>query len=172
MSRSSCDESSDHRFRYSLERHWSVGDRLALFVMLNPSVADAHTDDPTIRRCVGFAKSWGYTGLRVVNLVPYRATDPDDMYDWLATIEHQALWENTRRVLAAARRTDVELVVCAWGTPRPVLWDYARQLHKALRRYRRTHAIKINSTGTPAHPLYLRADLQPVIYEPFGMAAA
>lgn len=171
MTLSRCHESSDKRFRYLLERQWSVGDRIVLFVMLNPSNADAHTDDPTIRRCIRFAKSWGYTGMRVVNLVAYRATDPNGMYSWLATAGTGALRENEQHVLAAARRKDVELVVCAWGTPRPALWDYGRQIHKALRQHRRTHAIKINSTGTPAHPLYLRADLQPVIYEPFGMAA-
>lgn len=67
---SACD-----RYSYSLERVWDKGGykNLCLFIMLNPSTADAHIDDPTIRRCIGFAKSWGYGGILVGNLYAFRA---------------------------------------------------------------------------------------------------
>ena len=51
------------RYRYSLERSWNGGEGRVLFIGLNPSTADHKKDDPTIRRCVGFAKSWGFNGM-------------------------------------------------------------------------------------------------------------
>lgn len=89
--------SADGKYRYLLWREWrgthdpknwcwigpedSSGERYGepkacLFIMLNPSTADGAADDPTIRRCVAFAKSWKFERLEVVNLFAYRATDP------------------------------------------------------------------------------------------------
>jgi hypothetical protein len=65
-------------YRYSLSREWAPGPACT-FIMLNPSTADADIDDPTIRRCIGFAKAWGFGGLAVVNLFAFRATSPKDM---------------------------------------------------------------------------------------------
>jgi hypothetical protein len=66
------------RFRYHLRREWSAGSTL-LFVMLNPSTADADVDDNTIRRCVGFGQAEGFGAVEVVNLFAFRATDPADL---------------------------------------------------------------------------------------------
>ena len=66
-------------YRYLLTRRFGPGKKLATFVMLNPSTADAERDDATIRKCVGFARSWGCAGLQVVNLFAFRATDPTDL---------------------------------------------------------------------------------------------
>src|SRR5689334_16488446 len=66
------------RYRYSLHRWWGAGERL-YFVMLNPSTADAEVDDPTIRRCMGFARTLGFDGIGVVNLYAFRATKPADL---------------------------------------------------------------------------------------------
>lgn len=71
--------SSDGRYRYSLYRRWDRTLPMACFVMLNPSIADADVDDPTIRKCMGFATRWGAGGIRVVNLYPWRATKPRDL---------------------------------------------------------------------------------------------
>ena len=66
------------KYRYRLTRKWGYG-RPCGFIMLNPSTADALHDDPTIRRCVGFAKAWGCGALIVVNLFAVRATSPREM---------------------------------------------------------------------------------------------
>jgi hypothetical protein len=67
--------SPDGVYRYRLDRVWGAGPRV-LFVMLNPSTADATQDDPTLRRCLGFARDWGYGSLTVANLYAYRARGP------------------------------------------------------------------------------------------------
>ena len=66
------------RFRYRLGRRWGASPTVA-FVLLNPSTADDERDDPTVRRCVDFARRLGFGGLEVVNLYAYVATDPDDL---------------------------------------------------------------------------------------------
>jgi hypothetical protein len=71
--------SSCERYRYSLAREWDRGTPPLTFVMLNPSTADATLDDPTIGRCIGFAKDRGYGAVRVLNLFAFRATDPGEM---------------------------------------------------------------------------------------------
>ena len=67
------------QYRYALSREWDGGTPPLTFLMLNPSTADATTDDPTIGRCIGFAKDCGYGALRVLNLFAFRATNPEDM---------------------------------------------------------------------------------------------
>src|SRR5438045_3510538 len=69
------------RYRWWLRRSWHQGGngRVLCFIMLNPSTADARTDDPTIRRCMGFARSWGFSTLDVRNLFAWRATEPTEL---------------------------------------------------------------------------------------------
>src|SRR5689334_10494992 len=101
--------SPDSNYRYSLRRTWREGSRIVCFIMLNPSTADADLDDPTIRRCIGFAKSWNYDALEVVNLFAWRATKPSV----LASIDDPEGLENDGSILKAAARA--EMIVCAWG---------------------------------------------------------
>ena len=72
--------SDDRRYRYLLVRRWDNTLPDATFVMLNPSTADERDDDPTIRKCIGFAKRWGCGGIKVVNLYAFRATNPRDCF--------------------------------------------------------------------------------------------
>lgn len=67
------------QYRYRLERAWDRSFPAAVFVCLNPSIADATLDDPTLRKCVGFARRWGCGHLVLVNLFALRATDPREM---------------------------------------------------------------------------------------------
>lgn len=71
--------SVDRKYRYVLTRTWDETLPNIMFVGLNPSTADETTDDPTIRRCINFAKSWGYGGLYMVNLFAYRSTNPNNI---------------------------------------------------------------------------------------------
>jgi hypothetical protein len=64
------------RYRYRLIHDWTGSPERVAFIMLNPSTADERTLDPTIRRCIGFAKAWGFGGIDVVNLFAWRTTDP------------------------------------------------------------------------------------------------
>lgn len=102
------------RYRYDLGRTWvEPGDALAdtycTFIMLNPSTADGTQDDPTICRCINFAKSWGMGGLMVVNLFAWRATKPDDLLRAADPIGP----ENDRYIDEACRMA--QFVVAAWG---------------------------------------------------------
>jgi hypothetical protein len=126
----------------------------ALFIMLNPSTADASLDDPTIRRCRGFAKTWDCDGIVVANLYALRATNPT------------ALWTHADPVgpdndthLALLIR-DHETIVCAWGAnAKP---ERVAQVSKMFHRQSRPMCLGVTKHGTPRHPLYIRGD-QPLI---------
>ena len=72
------DISSDGLYRWTLRRRWGDGDDV-VWVMLNPSTADANKDDPTLRRIIQFSDGWGYGGLLVVNLLPFRSSNPAEV---------------------------------------------------------------------------------------------
>ena len=72
--------SADRRYRYLLFRRLGRGNRRLAFILLNPSTATEYQDDPTIRRCVGFARRWGYDQLTILNIFALRATDPKQLY--------------------------------------------------------------------------------------------
>ena len=73
--------STCRRYRYRLWRIWDENKPFVLFICLNPSTADENEDDPTIRRCVRFARDWDYGGMVMVNLFAFRATDPSELYN-------------------------------------------------------------------------------------------
>ena len=142
------------RFRYRLTRRWDETAAVATFVMLNPSTADAVQDDPTIRRCIGFARSWGCGGLSVVNLYAYRATRPTDLW----TVADPVGPDNDvhlRRAFEEAHASGGP-VVAAWG-------GRARtdRVEVVLRLAGSMQVLALTKGGQPRHPLYLRGDLQP-----------
>lgn len=143
--------SIDRRYRYALWRDWG-GEGYAMFVGLNPSTADETLDDPTIRRCVAYAKSWGYGALCMTNLFAFRATDPKDM---LAATDPVGA-ENDATLLDLAERASV--VVAAWGTHGTHLGraQTVRNMLPSL------HYLKLTKDGHPGHPLYLKKELTPV----------
>lgn len=149
--------SPDGLYRYTLERRWGEGD-FVNFVMLNPSTADASLDDPTIRRCIGFARGWSYGGLVVTNLFALRATDPKALY------AHRCPEgpDNDATLAEVAGRSG--LIVCAWGAHGPrVVFGHVRGVLDLLRESGKPlHCLGTTKAGQPLHPLYLRADLKPV----------
>lgn len=150
------------RYRWWLRRTWKGGDgRAVCFVMLNPSTADALVDDPTIRRCMGFARRWGFSTLVVRNLFPFRATNPKEL---LAADCPKGGRQGDAELLAAR---NAHLVVTAWGGSVPLRsreqpgngrdQQAIRMLHDIT-----MHCLGKTKHGHPRHPLYVRAD-QPLV---------
>lgn len=139
------------RYRYSLWREWDTSIGYAMFVGLNPSTADETNDDPTVRRCIRFARDWGYGSLCMANAFAFRATNPRAM---LAAPDPVGP-ENDWRLRELARGAGV--VVAAWGTHGTHLQREAwLRLHIPG-----LHRLRLTKDGHPGHPLYLPADLKP-----------
>src|SRR5262245_40940750 len=96
-------------YRYRLDRRWSGGGVLCGCIMLNPSRAHERSDDPTIRRCIGFAKGWGYAGLIVGNLFALRATDPT-----MLLAARDPVRGGTNALALANLIDEAALIICAW----------------------------------------------------------
>jgi len=136
--------SSCRKYRYSLFRIWDEDKPLVLFIGLNPSTADEQEDDPTIRRCIDFAKQWDYGGLIMGNLFAYRATKPSDLKQAIEPIGK----ENDKTITELSKRTDMTVV--AWGNDGS-LHNRDKEVLKLLTN---PMCLKINKSGQPAHPLY------------------
>lgn len=139
------------RYRYTLWRSWGDGP-FAMFIGLNPSTADETEDDPTIRRCIGFARDWGYSAVCMTNLFAWRATKPADM---LAAADPVGP-DNDRLLLSAAAQAGV--VVAAWG----VHGSYLQRDEQVRGMVQHLHCLRLTKDGAPGHPLYLPKHLTPV----------
>lgn len=140
-------------YRYALSREWGEGTKLVV-IGLNPSTADAHTDDPTIRRCTGFARRWGFSGLVMLNLFAYRATEPRAMK---AAADPIGPVNDTVLTLYA---TPDRMVVAAWGIHGVYRGRQAEVRHMMSEQCVALHHLGLTAGGFPKHPLYLRADTQ------------
>lgn len=152
--------SPDGLFRAHLRRTWDETKEPAVFIMLNPSTADALLDDPTIRRCIGFAKSWNLGGIHVVNLFQLRATDPRELASGKPLNPSSA--DDT--IISAMSYS--ETVIAAWGAMNGHLAYRAREVATlAKKRDKQLYALGLTKTGMPRHPLYLRGDASPQIWQ-------
>lgn len=138
-------------YRYTLEREWKQGSGRVLFIGLNPSTADHKQDDPTIRRCVGFARDWGYAAMEIVNLFAFRATLPKD----LKLAADPVGKYNDKWIKAAHQKAD--LTIACWGND----GQFKERDKQVLQHLQKLHCIAMNRSTRPTHPLYLRASLQP-----------
>lgn len=146
------------KYRYAIWRNWNESIPRALIIGLNPSTADENNDDPTILRCMRFAKSWGYGGVSVANLFAYCATLPRVM----RSINDPRGKDNDIWISKLA--SDAAIVVAAWGND----GNYLNRSREIQGKISNLYCIKINKNGEPAHPLYLKSDLKPV---PFIIAS-
>ena len=145
--------SPDRRYRYSLTRTWDPDWPPAVFVMLNPSTADAFQADPTIRRCLGFARAWHAGGIIVVNLFALRSPDPAV----LRTDPDPVGPDNDTVIAHTLAGPTVGPVVAAWGTLGGLLGR-----DKTVRRILSAHCpellcLGVTRDGHPRHPLYVPA---------------
>lgn len=143
--------SDDGRMRYWLSRDWAQGPNYPVplvFILLNPSDADAYKDDPTVRKCVKFAKRLGHSQLFIVNLFPFRATDPRALK--AAGYPNDKTNDDTIGALCHGAK-----VICGWGAhgrdhPRgAAVLNYLREAGNT------PFALRLLADGTPGHPLYL-----------------
>lgn len=135
-------------YRYRLTRQWDVDGDVVTFIMLNPSTADSLEDDPTIRRCVGFAKRWGFGQLDVVNLFALRATDPKKL-----ALHDDPIGPANIEFLRSLDPNST--LVAAWGA-NSVVDDWLKmhlfELPGGLK------CLGTTKKGYPRHPLYVKGD--------------
>lgn len=144
------------RYRYRLWRFWGTGAPV-VWCMLNPSTADETRDDPTIRRCIGFAREWGAGGVVIVNLFALRSTDPRALYSHPEPVGPG----NDATILEAA--SEAQLIVAAWGVHGAHL-GRGRAAANLLAPFK-VSVLGTTKDGHPRHPLYVRGDAVPMPYE-------
>lgn len=156
LSTSSAIFSEDRVYRYSLRRWWAGNGPECNFIMLNPSTADEHTNDPTIERCQRRAAAMGFSSLMVTNLFGLRSTDPRE----LKTVTDPVGPDNDSYILRVAFRA--EMIVCAWGN-HGSLNNRSTFVVRCLRKLEKPlWVFRFSKTGEPSHPLYLPYDLTPI----------
>lgn len=160
--------SKDQRHRYWLTRSfgkpWDDKGNNLLFVMLNPSTADADVDDPTVMKCCKYASFWGFDGVAICNLFSFRATDPGQLYKRPPAELHNQETDDWLRVFEAASKQ----VVCAWGTHGLKFPDRVKDVLNLLsppEARRDLYALKLSKAGAPGHPLYLKDNAKPFVWK-------
>lgn len=144
--------SDDGRYRYVLSRSWEPDLPCVLFIMLNPSIADGLIDDATIRKCIGFARKWGYGGIWVVNLYALRATD------------HRELWKvSPAERIGPLNDAWIEQMVQIAGDNVVLAWGAHNRDDNRIaevKHFLHGHArcLGVNMNGSPRHPLMLAYD--------------
>lgn len=142
-------------YRYHLWRRWDETLPTMVWVMLNPSTADATEDDRTIRRCIGFAKREGCGGISVRNVFALRATDPAEL------LKHPDPFgpENEDHLLAARNVSLMAVLVLGWGTKIKRLVRYYQRAASCLA-VQSPKCFGVTKDGDPRHPLYLKGDAE------------
>ncbi len=143
----------DRRHRLYLWRRWSDGPAI-MFVGLNPSTADEAEDDPTIRRCLGFAKRWGYGTMYMCNAFSLVSTDPSALKGLLMPDLVERTHDLTLRII----RTKCQRVVLAWGNGIDFVCVGPRRSTKLIEMLSPVYSFGSTQRGRPKHPLYLKRD--------------
>ena len=138
---SQCDQ-----YRYGLSRVWDNAKPSLLFIMLNPSTADEHRNDPTVARCETRARAMGFGGVMVANLFAYRATRPEDLKQAFAPCgdANDAVLDHWLHVAG--------MTVAAWGVHGG---HEGRGRELARRITEPLYHLGLTKDGHPRHPLYV-----------------
>ena len=140
-------------YRYALHRIWDFNKKPLVFIMLNPSKADAYEDDNTILKIVKIAKYNGYGGIRVYNLFALRATNPKKLETHTDPFGRNAEW-----------LSDIPLgvnIVFAWGANK----NAQHIASEVIEHYPDTYCLAINKNGSPKHPLFCRDDTKLIPFQ-------
>lgn len=132
-------------------RIWDISKGVVAFIGLNPSTADESEDDPTIRRCINFAKSWGYGGIEMLNLFAFRATKPVDLFKSMAPIGPD------NDFYLKAKTAEAAITIAAWGNG----GNFKNREKDVLKLLDNLYCLSITKSGQPGHPLFLKGDLRP-----------
>ncbi len=144
------------KYRYTLWRYWGLVDsKYVMFIGLNPSTADEIVDDPTVRRCIAYAHSWGFGGLCMTNLFAFRATLPSDM----KAAEDPIGPKNNYSLQRIAK--NAEVIIAAWGTH----GAYIGRDEEVKEMFPSLTYLKLTKKGFPGHPLYLPKTLKPILWK-------
>ena len=148
--------SKDRVHRYGLWRIWDKSLPKVLFIGLNPSTATETKNDPTIRRCMGYARDWGYGGYIMGNIFAFRSTDPKKLKKTKDPIGP----ENDHWLKKL--QSEADLTVGAWGNH----GKFLNRGHAVLDLIPEIQCLQITKQGFPSHPLYLHKSLKPI---PFNL---
>ena len=148
------DITPDGLYRYSLIRTWDMDKHAVMFIGLNPSTADAEIDDPTVCKCVQYAKRWGYGTLYMTNLFAYRSTDAEGLKDCKDPLGPR----NMESLHSFGKRA--RLVVFAWGANKLA----KEQAAIVQTMFPKAMCLKLTKDGAPQHPLYINGNTDPIPY--------
>lgn len=153
-------------FRYQLTRRWEPAKftnspDTIVWCMLNPSVANAREDDPTLRRCISYSQHWGYNALCIVNLYALRTPDPG----LLKNLGYPQGPDNWKHIDLATRHANTARAVLAWGSNVHCA-VYARAVARTIAANIGVYTLGLNKDGQPGHPLYLKKSLRPKFCNP------
>ena len=143
-------------YRYLLWREWDTNNKTVSFIMLNPSCADAQINDPTITRCINFARAWGYGRLEVVNLFAYRTPKPSLLKQAVEPIGK----DNDLHIIESVERSD--RIILAWGNHGT--WRKQDLYTLELLKNHHLYSLGMTKRGCPRHPLYLCSTTKPQKY--------
>lgn len=155
--------SEDMKYRYTLWRCWDADKPTAVFILLNPSTADDKVLDPTVRRCLGYAMDWGFGTMEILNLFAIRSTDPSILYSEQNPVGN----DNDFYIDYTCRHSvspDKGKIIAAWGVHGifkgrdKCVKDIINKIGLPM------YCISLTQDGIPAHPLYLKGSLTPVLY--------
>ena len=159
------------KYRWSLTRRWNDKRPMVTWIMMNPSTADANNDDRTIERIIKFSSKWGYGGLMVANVYPYRSPNPKECLEWARYWEtndwdaRDALMQNENVITKLVKISSK--VIVAWGAnPDDIYLD---NILAAISDggINELYCLGTTKNGHPKHPLargkhYIPDDFEPI----------
>lgn len=145
--------SACRKYRYVLWRIWEPAKPRVMFIGLNPSSANESTDDPTIRRVKAMAKNWGFGGVYMTNLFSYVSPYPEDLLTCIDPVFGNDQWLGKISILCSD-------IIFAWGNFK----EAQERAKQVIAMFPNAKALHINKNGSPKHPLYVKGDVVPILF--------